>query len=306
VWWFHNKGADNAPDFSFQAEDLFQRDMLETGSGANPALMDFDQDGDQDLIVGNQGYFVTPGTSVSRLSLYINEGTESSPVFVLHSRDWLGLSVLGEADLSPTCGDLDNDGDDDLLLGNFEGTLSYYRNNAFPGDTARMALLSSNYEAIDVGLFSTPDLADVDDDGDQDLVIGNHRGYLHYYQNNGSAAVAVFDSVTATWGSIKINDASGASFTNGYSHPFLCNLDADAEWEILVGGYTGEVFVFDGVTASPGVSFPSLGRLGGNLDFGLYAAPLAGFREASGRLRFVTGNYRGGLMLATPPNPGLP
>ena len=46
------------------------------------------------------------------------------------------------------------------------------------------------FDGIDVGFESAPALADLDDDGDLDLVVGELNGLLYYYENVGSAAVS--------------------------------------------------------------------------------------------------------------------
>ena len=43
-----------------------------------------------------------------------------------------------------------------------------------------------------IGIYGTPALADLDDDRDLDLVLGQGDGTLDYYENVGSAATPVF------------------------------------------------------------------------------------------------------------------
>jgi hypothetical protein len=298
VWLYHNAGADKMPDLRFVQDDFVQDQMMEMGTGALPGFIDFDQDGDEDLVVGCFKRFVSTAESYSRLSLYLNEGTATDPVLRLHSRDWLGLSASKWGALSPCAGDLDGDGDDDLLLGTEDGALLFLRNDALPGDTAKMTLITTTYQGIDAGLYSAPHLYDLDTDADLDLLVGNHRGFVQYYRNTGTATSATFTQVTDTLGKIKLNDASGFPFTNGFSRPFIAQLDGDPQPELMVGGYTGTVQVFDNATDSPGAKFASLGLLGDSVDVGIYAAPLAGYPDALGQLRFLIGGYRGGLMLA--------
>ena len=41
------------------------------------------------------------------------------------------------------------------------------------------------WDGIDVGLNSVPTFADIDGDGDLDLIVGEENGNLNYYENTG-------------------------------------------------------------------------------------------------------------------------
>ncbi|WP_419609878.1 hypothetical protein, partial [Thiolapillus sp.] len=52
------------------------------------------------------------------------------------------------------------------------------------------------FNGIDVGLYSTPTLADIDGDGDLDLVVGENNGTLKYYQNTGTTSNPAYEAKT--------------------------------------------------------------------------------------------------------------
>jgi hypothetical protein len=54
------------------------------------------------------------------------------------------------------------------------------------------------FNGINVGLYSTPTLADLDADGDLDAIIGEYDGILNYYQNTGSSSNPVYSEQTGT------------------------------------------------------------------------------------------------------------
>ncbi|HHG86003.1 MAG TPA: T9SS type A sorting domain-containing protein [Bacteroidetes bacterium] len=299
VSWHKNVGHNNLPDFRFQKYGLLSEGMIETGTASVPVFFDYNADGLQDLLIGNLGRFDSMADYVSRLALYENTGTGQLPAFTLITKDYLGFSshvdVVANDWFVPAIADLDGDGDPDMLIGGFNGTLYYFRNDASTGGTANFTYVMPQYAGIDVGLYSAPELFDLDGDGDFDLLIGNHQGYIQYFENTGSAQIPNFIKVTDSLGRVKVNDFTDQDFTNGYAKPRMIDVDRDGQFELLVGSLEGEVQVYDQVSATPGAIFTRKVNLAGK-DFGRYAAVAAAKLDSS-RLTYVIGIERGGLLL---------
>ncbi|HEY3251536.1 MAG TPA: FG-GAP-like repeat-containing protein, partial [Ignavibacteria bacterium] len=83
---------------------------------------------------------------------------------------------------APSLGDLDGDGDPDMLVGNRAGVIYYYRNNGSVGNPS-FALVSNNYAGINVFFTSAPAIVDINSDSDKDLFVGNTKGGLYFYEN---------------------------------------------------------------------------------------------------------------------------
>ena len=216
TWLYSNNGTFSNPSFNSLDSSFLVNEMLDIGSGARPTLCDLDFDGDYDLVVGGKGSYLAPGTYQSKLQLFTNIGTNTSPSFELTNSDLAnaGFNNLGE-DLSPTFGDLDGDLDPDLLIGAQNGFIYYYENSGTilsPSFTYKGAL-----QSIDVGNNSTPSLGDLDGDGDLDLVIGNESGTVAYYKKTG-VFPNIFTLEESSWAGI---DMSSSSAPSGYSVPVI-------------------------------------------------------------------------------------
>jgi FG-GAP-like repeat/Secretion system C-terminal sorting domain len=299
IQYFKNLGSNLVPDFKFQRFGILQDEMIDMGTAAMPTFFDYDGDGLQDLLVGGAGRFDSLIGYVPLLQLYQNTGTAQLPAFTLVSADFMSLSqnaAFANVDhLRPACGDLDGDGDTDLLLGCTDGAIFHFTNTAGPGNPATFNLQTPNFAGIDIGLSSAPQLIDIDVDGDLDLLVGDHRGFVHYYGNVGSAQVPSFALVTDSLGHVKVNDFTGLVTSNGYAQPFACDYDGDSDLDLMVGGVGGEVQVYENISLVPNAAFTRVGDFVGR-DFGTDASIAAAILD-SARLSFVVGSHRGGLSL---------
>jgi hypothetical protein len=145
------------------------------------ALGDVDGDGDLDLITGNRGW-VGVG---QQNRLHLNDGTGTFTDATAGR-----MPVDFDKTSSVALGDVDGDGDPDLVIGNSWQQNRLYLNDGTGSFTdataARMPMDSENTTSVALG--------DVDGDGDLDLVIGN-GGQNRLYLNDGSGT---FTDVTAT------------------------------------------------------------------------------------------------------------
>lgn len=107
-----------------------------------------------------------------------------------------GLSSFDVAELAiPDLADLDGDGDLDLVSGNYAGRLRFFENvgNQTAPAFREVAGAANPFRLVSTSGLSSPDLADLDGDGDRDLVLGQKNGgLLRYFRNTGSAASPAF------------------------------------------------------------------------------------------------------------------
>jgi len=308
-----NAGADNDVDFRFQGRSLIVSDHIDAGFASVPAFFDHNGDGLTDLLVASDGaiYFDGDTTfSERQLLLYENTGSLSAPEFTLVDSNYLNINQISPfiKDPTPAAGDLDGDGDDDLLIGNINGTLLHFINIALPQTPAQYFLASGRYlrdmfgDSIDVGVVSAPELYDIDEDGDLDLFVGNQMGRISYYQNMGTPTQPQFALVTDRWGKIKLSNETGQLFS-GLAKPRFADYDGDGDPELLVGEETGLVELYDNLHLALTDSLVKTGDLRG-VDFGSLAAPAAAVLDTSGHYTYVVGSRRGGLYLVQMTAPG--
>lgn len=297
VVYYENGSTTSTPNFNFQTANFIQFDMIERGEGALPVLFDYDADGLLDLFVSNYGFFnATNDTYVSKLGLYKNNGSLSQPSFVLTDDNFENLAVtMNDNSLHPTFGDLNNDGDKDMLVGGYNGTLYYFENIAGAGNTANyvlsMANITDNNSAIiDIGQYSAPFLVDLDRDNDNDLIIGERNGNLNYYENIGTATSYNFRFRTDTLGGISVNQAG---YVTGYSVP--CVFDDNGKYQLIIGSQTGYVHHYDSIENNILGSYRMVDTtLLGN-PHGIRSGVALADINNDGEMDIFTGNYRGGL-----------
>ncbi|RPI70349.1 MAG: hypothetical protein EHM47_12270, partial [Ignavibacteriales bacterium] len=108
---------------------------------------------------------------------------------------------------------------------------------------------------VTVQSFSAPVFGDLDSDGDFDLVLGNIEFEIEYFENTGTPQQSKFQKDESMFTSIY---AGGYQFTNS-DYPFLVDLDADNDLDLIIGGYNGlKYYENTGDSVSPEWFFDSL------------------------------------------------
>jgi hypothetical protein len=131
---------------------------------------------------------------------------------------------------TPRFADLDGDGDLDAVVGNLQGTLNYFENTGSaiaPAFTARTGA-ANPFNGV-AGYFSAPSFADLDGDGDLDVLVGQYDGTLRYFEKTGSAIAPAFIEQTGA-----ANPFNGVG-VGSMSNPSFADLDGDGDLDALVG-----------------------------------------------------------------------
>jgi len=259
---------------------------IDAGEDAAPALGDLDGDGDLDAMVGG---------SPDGLVVLENIGDPRSPVLVRNVTWEQGLPAYDRA--GPTLGDVDADGDLDLLVGWAEGRLRVYRND---GGTSQPAWTSwmGFFDRLDLGDGTMPWLADMDADGDLDLMSGLADGTLHVWINTGTRASPRW-TPDDMWVR-HLNAGPTRSPAERWSAPSLADVDADGDLDLLIGSDDGKITYFrnEGDRRAPEWTYLDVAWLGGPWSGAWVAAnstPVMADLDADGDLDILMGNQDGKL-----------
>ncbi len=241
---FYKNTTNNCSNvFNFIKSRFLSDETIDLGTAANVAFFDVDKDGLIDIISGNDSYYdVNPNLAYSRLAYFRNIGTPTQPMFTLIADDWLSLASITQYGLFPAFGDLDGDNDDDLLLGNGDGTLIYYTNTAGAGNPCNFVFTSPQFQGIDIGNNSAPQIVDVNRDSKLDLLIGERSGILNYFENTGTSTNPIFPTNIANFGNVNVLVPGEVA---GFSIPLL--FDNNGNYELLVGSDEGSIYHFGNI-----------------------------------------------------------
>ncbi|HLV43029.1 MAG TPA: T9SS type A sorting domain-containing protein [Brumimicrobium sp.] len=289
VWLYKNNGENDSLNLTFVKEDFLQGDMIQNGSGAIPILVDVNNDGLTDLLVSNQFNYRAALPKSSRINYYKNVGTASEPVFELITEDWNSFANSGYTGrVSPAFGDLDGDGDLDMIVGLLNGKLYYYENAGGSGqmnfNLSHSLLKDINGDNISVSNFATPELFDLDNDGKLDLIIGQSNGPLLYYRNVGTATNYSFELMNSNLGMV---DLTSSIYNQSVGVPRFTRHN-DTTY-LFAGNKTGTISYYDGIDDklnpgdvfnlvssefleidTRGMSAPAIGKLRNDESFDLF------------------------------------
>ncbi len=309
IQYFENTGTAADPGF------LAPGDRLE--------LVDVDGDGDLDALVSSLTYAYSPDDLIPAAKAagpagplavwyFENTGTLSEPSWQL--RTGLdnpfctfnstvvpsGGSGGSVPSLAPTVGDLDGDAFLDAFVGLPDGTLKFLEADG----TGQLDPAATHpLEAVDFGSSADPHLADVNGDGELDLLVG-YEIYDPMAETT-EARVAIFLNPPGPDG-LEAPPDTVLDFTGQLVRPAptVADVDGDGDPDLFVGGYSYDyvysVTLFvenEGTPAAP--SFDPAAAVPAEVVIAGPVSPALGDVNGDGALDLFLGNLAGVEMFVT-------
>jgi len=205
-------------------------------------IIDLDNDGDFDILSNVIQQDAASYTLNTDYIYYENVGTTSSPQFSPPVTNPFGLNS-SQSIQHTTLGDIDNDGDLDLLGFSFDNS-NYSANAIFIENTGSAS--SPNFSnpqlnqfGLPSGVFSLITLEDIDNDGDLDMLFTDEDYYqnmsnIKYAENTGNANMAQFPGSPAAL----ITNPFGLNYPQNWEGMALLNfkdLDGDNDNDLIAG-----------------------------------------------------------------------
>ena len=205
--------------------------------GSFPRVVNWNNDSKKDLLVG---------AGTGNISIFINTGTDSNPVFgagTFVQADGSDINAGGRA--TSIFKDWNNDGTNDLVVGELSGYINIFINeksNTNPVFQSGILAKSGTSDLSVPSIRSSPIFYDFDYDGKKDLICGNTDGNLLFYKNTNTAEAPVFSNFE------KLKSlGSDIDLSASRSRPSFCNWNNDVFVDVLIGASDGQVHLFRGI-----------------------------------------------------------
>lgn len=225
---FENIGTSTAPGFELITDDYMGLSTSGIGTAMHPAFGDMDGDGDMDMYIGDlQG----------RLHFYRNTPSGGNALFSLQTAnvtDAAGDPIDVGQFAAPIFHDLDEDGRLDLIVGERNGNLNYYRNTG-NNSTPQWSLMNedlggvSTVEWWNITGHSVPVVYE-NANGDREMILGSESGWIYHYGG-------IEGNVNGIWNLI---DSTYLDLFEGHrTAPALHDFTGDGELDLVIGNYRG-------------------------------------------------------------------
>ncbi|MBX7043900.1 MAG: T9SS type A sorting domain-containing protein [Ignavibacteria bacterium] len=274
--YYRNDGTSSSPVYTRITDNYLNN--VDVGGNSNIAFANVrGGESTPDLFIGND---------FARLSFFSNSGLTGAPEFSLEADS---LNILSESfNYSPAFGDLDGDGDQDMILGSYIKDSLWFFRNAGTSTNFSFVLEARGHQIglTTIGQSSTPALVDIDGDSDLDLFIGGTNGRIIYYENTGSPNSFTFTFRSNFYSNIDAGDESIPRFTD---------IDNDGDKDLFIGKQDGKISFYRNTGDPNSPSFALVSDTFGNINVDRNSCPDFFDYDADGDKDLFVGNSKGGI-----------
>jgi hypothetical protein len=204
----------------------------------------------------------------------------------------------GRTLMDPVLADLNGDGELDIVTGSANsGLVAFMRQNATSGPPFDFVENATYFAGIPAYTNASPSLADLDGDGDLDLVVGAADGSFVHYRNE------IGEGTGVSWRAMSTFIPAGLSVAADAS-PSLVDLDGDGDIDMVSGAQDGSFSYFENRGNASAPWFAPAGSFSG-LVAGARSTPTLADVDLDGRPDLFYGE-RSGLVYFAASLGGLP
>lgn len=196
--WFENTGSRTKPNYAEGRLLTNENGILKMDlQMIIPTAIDWDKDGDQDLIVGDEDGRVAWVENTGKVKDHMP--VFNSPRYFQQKADNVKFGAL----VTPFAVDWDDDGDEDLICGNTAGYVGFIENldGANPPSFAKPVYLDAGVQILRILAgpsgsiqgpceakwgYTTLSVADWNGDGLKDIIVNSIWGKVLWYENTGT------------------------------------------------------------------------------------------------------------------------
>lgn len=246
VYLYRNTGTNTSPRYAAPIKLEAGGETLDLYGSPAPNPVDWFGRGVLDLI---------GGSFLDTVTLFRNAGTRTEPRLTAGTQLMAGGEplVMDLCMIQPRVVHWHADGRPSLIVGEEDGTVSFFENTSPKGSEPRLSK-GRHFEQVDPylksGALSRPVAVDWNGDGKLDLIAGNSAGYVQYFENTGEPGAPAFTDrgyleadgkvirrVAGPNGSVQ----GPAEAKWGYSNPSVADWDLDGNHDVIVNDIWGAV-----------------------------------------------------------------
>lgn len=252
-----------AQDTTFPAYNVpFEQDIFPA-----PFLIDIDNDGKRDMLVAPNKE--NSSENFKNVTFYKNTSADET-FFFTYQQDSLFVSDMVDAGEGSRAVffDYNADGLKDIVIGNngyynngdFTTGLAVYENTGSSSEPS-YTLVTRDYFNISIYGFRmlAPAFADLDADGDDDLLLGESSGFLHFFRNTAADGNPADFSALTEANYLGIDVGQNAT-------PQIIDVNDDALPDLLIGEANGNLNYYQNIGTTTTPAFTLISNLWGNVD----------------------------------------